>query len=644
VLQRQIRTPRLFSCTLVEDGIVEYGTKILRALILCLFSLATEAWAIPPDSFQDLMDRARDAQLAGKTDEAADLYRAALRLRPHFGPAEYGLGLMVSEQKKYEDAVALLSHALHDDPSLTAAYLFRGIAFLNLQKPDQALISLQQFYRLQPTDHEVRYYLAGAYTALGNYPKAAEFYAAQLEATPERTELWYFLGQCLLEIPRQTRADLLGGARGKHVSWMLDAQEQASKGEFTVAEGDFRESIKSDPQGPEGYVGLGNLFVGEGKYPQAKAQFFEALRRAPQNCRALEGLGDVELALGDVPQSVAQYARVSAATEACLEEPVPANLGLSQTEFSARLKFLSEYAASAKSKAAATFELHRLTGYALTGEEPGAARRLSQGAAGKAGRPAGKFQLCRTAIPRQEWLSSPSTNLFLANCMENLGDVEGAIKALSAAEPRSNSDLETGYWLFRLYLRLAQKVLAEFANRSPDSYLLSEVRAESLELQGRDGEAEQEYKKATAASGSDPNPFIEFGRFKCRRNELDDAETVLKEALARAPSNLRANDLMGQASFMKGDYAVAIPYLKNATQGDPGNEDTRIRWAEALEKTGEIQQAVTVLNQAPSDRDGRVHYVLAGFYRKLGQKEQMARAMAFFEAHKGQPQRGEPPN
>ena len=612
---------------------MQHGEKKFQGLILSLFLLATGAWGRPVDSLQDLMDKAREARLAGKSDQAADLYRAALRIRPHYGPAECGLGLMVSVQKNYQEAIELFSQALRDDPSLADAYLFRGIAFFNLQKPDQALPSLERFYRLRPKNPEVRFFLAGTYNALGNYSKAAEYYAAQLEVTPGRTELWYFLGECLLEIPRRMRTDFGHAPQGRYVSWMLDAQEKAGKGDFTVAEGDYREAMKADPASPEAYVELGNLLLGEGKPAQAKGQFQEALQRASQNCRALEGLGDVELALGDIPASIARYAKVAGAKEACLEAPVPVNLGLSPTEFAARLKSLSEFASSAKWKPAAKFELSRLKGRD-SGAEAGAAAE-SAGAS--------KPEPCRSAIPRREWLSSPGVHLFLANCLENRGDLQGAIKSLSAAEVRLNGgDLETGYWLFSLYVRLAQKVLVEFANRAPNSYLLSQVRAESFELQGRDAEAEQEYKKAIASSGSDPNPFIEFGRFKCRRNELDDAVAVLKEALARAPYNARANDLMGQAYFMKTDYAVAIPYLRNATRANPEDEDARIRWAQSLEQVGEIQQAVTVLGGAPSDDDGRVHYVLAGFYRKLGQKEQMARALAFFEAHKGQPQRRQP--
>jgi len=616
---------------LPEDRVVQYERKKFRAPILFLFLLAIAAWGGPTESFHDVMDKAKEAQLAGKEDQAADLYRAVLRIRPHWGPAEYGLGLIAANQKNYREAIKLLSQALRDDPSLVGAYLFRGIALFNLQKPDQALSSLEQFYSLRPNDPEVRFFLAGTYNALGNYSKAAEYYAAQLAVTPARTELWYFLGECLLNISRRMKTNLLNEPRGNYRLSLLDAQSEAEKGDIAAAEKDFREAIKNDPSSPEGYVNLGNLLLGRGKHGEAKEQFREALQRAPQNCRALEGLGDIEFARGDIAASIAEYAKVAGAREPCIEEPHPVNLGLSPAEFTARLKSLSEYAAPAKWKLAVTFELSRLKGHALGAEELGAGEAASRQLGGDRSKGAAGLQPCDSSVPRREWLSSPGVDLFLANCLENSGNLHGAIKVLRTAEARSNGNLETAYWSFRLYMRLAQRVFVELANRSPDSYLLSEVRAESLELQGRDVDAEKEYRSAIASSGSDPIPFIEFGRFKCKRNEFDDAIATLKEALARAPYDARANDLMGEALFMKGEHAIAIPYLKNSINVQPNNEDVRIRLAQSLAKLGRIKEAIRTLEAAPNDTDGRMHYVLAGYYRQEGKKEEMQRALAFFE-------------
>ena len=355
-----------------------YDGKKFRGLILFLLLPAPAAWGRPAESFEDLMNKAREAQLAGKADEAVDLYRAALRMRPHWGPAEYGLGQIATIQKNYQEAIELLSQALRDDPSLVGAYLFRGIALFNLQKPDQALPSLERFYRLRPNDPEVRFFLAGTYSALGNYSKAAEYYAAQLEVTPERTELWYFLGQCLLNMARQMKSNLVDEPGGSYRLSLLDAQAEAQKGDVAVAERGFREAIKTDPSNAEGYINLGNLFLGRGKHAEAQEQFQEALQRAPQNCRALEGLGDVRLAMGDIPASIAEYAKVAGAKDACIEEPVPVNLGLPAAEFGTRLKTLSEYAASAKWKLAAALERSRLKGHVLGAEEPGAAGAVTR--------------------------------------------------------------------------------------------------------------------------------------------------------------------------------------------------------------------------------------------------------------------------
>jgi tetratricopeptide (TPR) repeat protein len=597
--------------------------------MLLLFLLTAVAGATPAESFQDLMDKAKEAQLAGKTEQAADLYRAALHLQPHSGAAEYGLGLIASVQKNYQEASELLSRALRDDPSLVGAYLFHGIALFNLQKPDQALPSLEKFHRLRPNDPEVRFFLAGTYNALGNYSKAAEYYAAQLELTPERTEVWYFLGQCLLSSARRVKANLLNEQHGDYRLLLLDAQAKAEKGEVAIADKDFREAIKTSPSNSEGYVNLGNLLLASGKHTEAKEQFREALQRSPQNCRALEGLGDVELATGNVPASIAEYAKVAAAKEACIEEPVPANLGLSPVEFGSRLKALSGYADSEKWKSAVAFQRARLTSPTLGAENHGVESVGQSGRASSKG--TGEGQPCRSAVPRQEWLSSASADLFLANCQENRGELRSAIKALNALEPRSKSESETAYWIFRLYMRMAQRVFVELANRSPNSYLLSEVRAESLELQGREAEAEKEYQSAIASSGSDPIPFIEFGRFKCKRNEFDEAIVILKDALSRAPYDARANDLMGEALFMKGDHAVAIPYLQQVISVDPGNENSRIRLAQSMAKLGRTKDAITILEAAPSDGEGRIHYVLAGYYRQEGKKEEMQRALAFFE-------------
>jgi tetratricopeptide (TPR) repeat protein len=398
-------------------------------MILLTALLAIGSWGRATESVQELVRRAREAHAAGHLKEAAQLYESALRVRPHLGAAEYGLGLIASVRKNYAQAVYLFSEALSDDPTLADAYLFRGIALFNLHQINQSLTSLKRFYQLRPGDQQVRFFLAAAYNAQGNYSKAAEFYLKQLQITPANAKGWYYLGECLLNLARRELPPLQV-RKGKYLLWMIYARDQADKGQVSGAELDLREAIKIGPMNPEAHVSLGNLLLSEGKNARAKIQFREALATVPLNCRALEGVGDVELAEGNILGSLSAYELVATAKGTCLEEPVPVDLGLSPAEFSARVKSLSKYTGSAKWKWAATFELSRLTGQdpcerfrLIQSSNTPPRHALSDNTAVESAR--------RRAIYRSRKLHSPYKSLFEASCLESRGDLRGAVEVLS---------------------------------------------------------------------------------------------------------------------------------------------------------------------------------------------------------------------
>ncbi|MGH9395481.1 MAG: tetratricopeptide repeat protein [Terriglobia bacterium] len=590
------------------------------------------------DQIQDLMQRAAEAGRSGNTDLSAALYKKVLRLRPHWGPAEYDFGLTTLLQKDYSDAATLFAEALRDDPSLVDAYLFQGTAYYNLGDYGRALPPLKKFLHLQPNDTQVRFFLAGTYYALDDYSDAALQYLGQVKFSARQNNLYYYLGHCYLALAREAVKTLSRGPKGKYYVNLILGEQEAQENNTPLAMRYFQDAIKISPDSPEGYVDLGNLYLQNGNVSMAATQFREVLRKNLQGCSALEGLGDADLAVGKVTSALANYEAAVRARPACIEEPPPENLGLHRNEFSSRLRELEAYPASPKWGRDVTLQLARLeygtaegvpgvpaSAEAMSGPDTPSAARISAS--------------CAERMRAGGFHSYAEAHLFMASCAELHGDLGGATSAVVAAGQEAPSDAKAAYWALRIYMRLSRRVFVTLVALSPGSYLVTEMRAEQLELRGKDAEADSQYREAAESSGRDPNPLIGYARFECKKNRLDQAAPILKKALDLAPFNASANSLMGYIYFTKNQFETAVPFLDKAIKANPDDEQSRIYLAESLGKLHRIHVAMAILEGAPSDNDGRVHYVLARYYREAGHKKKMEQALAFFGARQKQLQK-----
>jgi tetratricopeptide (TPR) repeat protein len=591
-------------------------------VVLLSFSLAR---AQGGGTVLELMQQATTAQRNGDTSTAIQLYRKVLQQRPHWGPAEYNLGLATLVAKQYAAAVELFDRALSDDPSLVGAYLFRGITYYDLGDVRQAVSSLRRYSDLRPRDPEVHYYLAGSYFTLQDYPEAAVQYVTEIQFKPQSENIYYYLGHCYLAMARETMKSLSRGPDGKYYTWLILGEREADEGNTTSAFQNFRQAMRVNPQLAESYVDLGALLLENGQPSKAKAEFEEALKHNRDDCSVFEGLGDTELAVGNLPASLAYYRSALHFTSACALRPAPKRLGLPPSEFAARVKSIERYEASRSWVQAAQLAIARLIYRVPASGIEGNA---------KVGYPLGRAKpnpsACAGITSTGGIHSQLGPNLFWASCRELSGDIRGATSALVAAERNKSISEKADYQIVDLGLRLSQWVLTYLARNFPNSYLLAEMRGEWLELRGKYPEADSEYRTAAALSGLDPGPLIEDARFKCKLNQLDQAQRILEKALRLDPYEVDANSLLGYVYFTKNEFGAAIPYLRVAVQGRPTDEQSRIYLAESLAHLHRVNQAVAVLENAPSDPDGRIHYVLARYYRESGRKGQMEEALAYF--------------
>ena len=237
---------------------------------------------------------------------------------------------------------------------------------------------------------------------------------------------------------------------------------------------------------------------------------------------------------------------------------------------------------------------------------------------------------CKTIRAAQGRLQS-AEQLTLASCLAANGDLKGATVALFESQEKASSDPRIAHRAFQIYTRLAQLVFAKIVQIAPQSNLLSRMEAQVAELQGKYSQAEAAYRKAIALDESDVLSLVEYARFRSRLGQFDDAIPLFERALELDPYNIQANALLGEVLARRDQPEAAIRHLRIAVEATAHDADSRIRLAQSLGRIEQLDEAISILEAAPYDKDGRIHYVLSTFYRRKGREEDAKQALQVFE-------------
>ena len=77
--------------------------------------------------------------------------------------------------------------------------------------------------------------------------------------------------------------------------------------------------------------------------------------------------------------------------------------------------------------------------------------------------------------------------------------------------------------------------------------------------------------------------------------------------------------------------ADAIPLLRRAVDLNPGDETSRRKLATALDESGQLDEAILVLESAPADSDGQIHFLLGNMYRRKGERQKAIDALRIYQ-------------
>jgi tetratricopeptide (TPR) repeat protein len=195
-------------------------------------------------------------------EEGIGFLRAAIASRPRFAGAHCNLGVLLHEQRKYEEAKQEYREALRLKPAYAKVHGNLGLLLMAQGKPAEAEAEYREALRLNPDFPETHSDLGRLLAGQGKAAEAEEEYREAL----------------------RLKSDLPAARNGLGI--LLQGQNKPAE-----AEKEYREALRLNPDFPEAHDNLGNLLAGQGKPAEAEKEYREALRLRPDYPDAHSNLG-----------------------------------------------------------------------------------------------------------------------------------------------------------------------------------------------------------------------------------------------------------------------------------------------------------------------------------------------------------------
>ena len=256
----------------------------------------------------DLLREGTTLLRAGRLAEAAQGFRAALRLKPDLPEAQGTLGAILGALGQLDQAELHLREALRLRPASPDAHGNLGNLLRELGRLPEAERSLRRAVRLRPVYPDAHNNLGATLRGLGRPAEAEACLRVALRQRPAYPEALANLARLLREQgrPEEAEAPLRAAAALRPGAAPLQASLGAllrELGQPADAEAVLRAALRLRPGDAETLTEIGNALHDLGRHADARAHFREALRARPDHPGAHLGLGVAAGTLGDFPEA-----------------------------------------------------------------------------------------------------------------------------------------------------------------------------------------------------------------------------------------------------------------------------------------------------------------------------------------------------
>jgi tetratricopeptide (TPR) repeat protein len=547
-----------------------FAAAVLLALAALLPPAPARAALFPQKTQEAERHAQRGAQelQRGQWKKAVENYRKAVGADPRHVESFYGLGVAYMNLRQWNDALGSFSKVIEYKPNarLREAYANSGMIFVETQKYKEATDVFgfaQQLGDLTP----VQYYFAGKAYLQMNRP--AEALAALRKATPQQQyaqDLYFSLG--LLHLQQGQHAEAAAALEQaaklapQHAPTLaLLGNAYVAQARYAEGEGLLRRALSLDPRQFFAHTGMGYALMNLNRNEEAVGSFIEALKLQPQSYEATNGLGYAHLRLSKFREAATAFEQ-AARIKPDGAEPA---LGLAAVAYAQgnypQMLTLAQQAAQRAPRSADAISM--LAGaHAVTGEMDEALRLAQQATQHEPGnywphhvvgyvyvrtdRPQEALAAARRAVELRPMLAE--TQNLLGYVLNQLGQHQEGLAASQRALTLKREAADEGWAYYNIAI--------------------------SLDKLNRRAEAVEAFRKSLAAYQNvgrtlDPDELYLMGNAYLNLEQDKQAVAAFRQAVRIRPGFAQARYNLGVALFTIGDQRGANDEYNALRRLDP---------------------------------------------------------------------------
>ncbi len=181
--------------------------RIAGLLLSLLYAVATFAQS-SPQTFDALAEKARQAYESDRLDEAAALYRDAVKLRPDSSQSWWALGMIEYQRDRYPECRDALTRLISLDPSAAPGFALLGLCEFRTKQYEHSFEHLKKAHRMVPPTQPggplldvADYHLAMLLTQQGAFEVAQELLMRVARRVHTNPDMMFAAGLPSLRMP-----------------------------------------------------------------------------------------------------------------------------------------------------------------------------------------------------------------------------------------------------------------------------------------------------------------------------------------------------------------------------------------------------------------------------------------------------------